>query len=603
MRFRTLIFLLAPSLCAQQIPQQTAPPPQRESIVVTGVAEPVPLAEADRDVSVVALPEQQLPLYNSWFDLLQLDPALDLQERAPGGFQADLSIRGATFGQTLVLLNGMRINDVQTGHFNLDLPIPFEMITGMEVLKGSGSTLYGSDAIGGVVNVITQQIGHPEFRLLTGAGNFGFNQEHAIASYGRSWWQLQLAAARDFSTGFITDRDYRNLALSALSTLKSKLGATVLLFAYSDRPYGAGQFYGPYPSWERIKTWYGSVQQDIGDNTQADFSYRRHTDLFVLFRDDPSAYPTNRYIEDNWVGDLRRHNKLPLHGVLSYGVQGLSESIHSTNLGVHSRTRASGYVFYDLRTVRRFSFSAGIREEVYGAHQVATSPSLSGAAWLSARFKLRASASRAFALPSFTDLYYSDPDDLGNPNLKPESATSYEAGLDAYFTTKLHAAVTVFQRRDTNLIDYVRADSSEPWQAENFDKLRFTGVETSVVYDLRPNQHFSVSFGGLQGVNQSNELLESKYAFNFPVHTGILEWRGVIVKNVIARTRIGVVDRIGQNAYALWDASAGYGAGRFRPYLQLTNLMNADYQDIPGVVLPGRGIVGGMEFYLFGGDK
>ncbi len=602
MRIRTLILLLAPPLCAQQTPPQTAPPPQQESIVVTGIAEPVPLAEADRDVSVVQLPEQQLPLYDSWFDLLQLDPALDLQERAPGGFQADLSIRGATFGQTLVLLNGMRINDVQTGHFNLDLPIPFEMITGMEVLKGSGSTLYGSDAIGGVVNVITQQMEHPEFRLLTGAGNFGFNQEHAIASYGRSWWQLQLAAARDFSTGFITDRDYRNLALSALSTLKSKLGATVLLFAYSDRPYGAGQFYGPYPSWERIKTWYGSVQQDIGANTQADFSYRRHTDLFVLLRDDPAFY-TNRHLEDTFVGDLRRHDKLPWHGVLSYGVQGLSESIHSTNLGLHSRTRASGYVFYDLRTVRRFSFSAGIREEVYGAHQVATSPSVSGAAWLSARLKLRGSVSRAFRLPSFTDLYYSDPYDLGNPNLKPESATSYEAGLDGYFTTKLHAAVTVFQRRDTNLIDYVRADSSEPWQAENFDKLRFTGVETAVVYDVRPAQHFSVSFGGLQGVNQSTELLESKYAFNFPVHTGILEWRGAIVKNVIARTRIGVVDRIGQNAYALWDASAGYGAGRFRPYLQLTNLMNADYQEIPGVVMPGRGIVGGMEFYLLGAGK
>ena len=171
------------------------------------------------------------------------------------------------------------------------------------------------------------------------------------------------------------------------------------------------------------------------------------------------------------------------------------------------------------------------------------------------------------------------------------------------FVGKLHAAVTVFQRRDTNLIDYVRANSNEPWQAENFDKLRFTGVETSVVYDLRPDQHFSVSFSGLQGVNQLTELLESKYAFNFPVHTGILEWRGVIVKNVIARTRIGVVDRIGQNAYALWDASAGYGAGRFRPYLQLTNLMNADYQEIPGVVMPGRGIVGGMEFYLFGTGK
>ena len=124
--------------------------------MVTGTAEPIPLSEADRDVSVVRLPERQRPLYESWFDLLRLDPALDLQQAVPGGFQGDLSIRGATFGQTLVLLNGLRINDVQTGHFNLDLPIPLEMITGMEVLKGAGSTLYGSDAIGGVVNALTQ---------------------------------------------------------------------------------------------------------------------------------------------------------------------------------------------------------------------------------------------------------------------------------------------------------------------------------------------------------------------------------------------------------------------------------------------------------------
>src|SRR5580700_5822268 len=97
---------------------------QQDSIVVTGTAEPIPLAEADRDVSVIPLPEKQRELYNSWFDLLQLDPVLDLQQRALGGFQGDLSIRGATFGQTLVLLDGPRINDVQTGHFNLDLPIP-----------------------------------------------------------------------------------------------------------------------------------------------------------------------------------------------------------------------------------------------------------------------------------------------------------------------------------------------------------------------------------------------------------------------------------------------------------------------------------------------
>ena len=124
--------------------------------------------------------------YNSWFDLLQLDPALDLQQRSPGGFQGDLSIRGATFGQTLVLLNGLRINDVQTGHFNLDLPVPLEMLSGIEVLKGSGSALYGSDAIGGVVNVRTEPIEPGEFRLLAGVGNFGVNEQHAVTSFGQS---------------------------------------------------------------------------------------------------------------------------------------------------------------------------------------------------------------------------------------------------------------------------------------------------------------------------------------------------------------------------------------------------------------------------------
>ena len=128
---------------------------QQNSIVVTGTAEPIPLAEADRDVSALPLPEKQRELYNTWFDLLALDSALDLEARATGAMQADLSIRGATFGQTLVLLNGLRLDDVQTGHFNLDLPVPIEMISGIEVLKGSGSTLYGSDAIGGVVNVLT----------------------------------------------------------------------------------------------------------------------------------------------------------------------------------------------------------------------------------------------------------------------------------------------------------------------------------------------------------------------------------------------------------------------------------------------------------------
>jgi len=569
---------------------------QSQSIVVTGAAVPIPLAEADRDVTVLPLAPNERPLFDSWFELLQLDPALDLRQRAPGGFIADLSIRGATFGQTLVLLNGLRLNDSQTGHFNLDLPVPLDMVSGMEVMKGSGSTLYGSDAIGGVVNVITHPRETPSLRLLTGIGNFGTNQEHLIGAFGGPAISEEVAVARDFSSGFAPDRDYRNLALSSLTSLHPAWGATSLLLAYSDRPYGADQFYGPYPSWERTKTWFASLHQNLGDHTEASFAFRRHTDLFVLFRDHPQIY-TNRHVLDSWQGDLRRHDDLPGHAVISYGVEGLADSITSTNLGMRSRTRGSGYVFYDVRALHRFGLSAGLREEVYGSRQVATSPSLSGTAWLSSRFKLRASASRAFRLPSYTDLYYSDPANRGNPNLKPESATSYEAGVDGYVRANLRGSLTVFQRRSTDGIDYVRANSTAVWQATNFDRLHFTGVEAAAVYEPVASQHFSASFAALRGVT-GTAILQSKYAFNYAAHSGVLEWRGTFRNMLIARTRIGVVDLVGRGPYAVWDVSGARATGRVRPFLQLRNLGGTVYQEIPSVRMPGRGILGGFEFVL-----
>ncbi len=589
-------------LHAQQAPPASSPASRNDSIIVTGTVAPVALAETDRDVILLPLPEKQQPLWNSWFSLLQLDPALDLQQRTPGGFQGDLSIRGASWGQTLVLLNGMRLNDVQTGHFNLDLPVPLDAVTNIEVLKGSGSAFYGSDAIGGVVNVRTEPLDTTEFRLLGGAGNFGFNQQHALAAVSGKRWSEDLAFARDFSSGFMANRDYRNLALSSLSVLKSRLGATSLLFAYSDRPYGAEQFYGNFPSWERTKTWFVAAHQNLGENTEASFAYRRHTDLFILFRYNPPVY-TNRHLAESFEGNLRRHDKLPFGGVLSYGVEGLSESVSSTNLGLHDRKRAAGYLFYELRSARRYSLSAGIREEVYGKRSVVTSPSLSGAAWVSGRIKLRASASRAFRLPSYTDLYYSDPANQGNPNLKPESATSYEAGADAYVKDNLHASLTVFHRRDTNVIDYVRPNTATLWKATNFDKLHFTGVEAGAIWEPRPAQRVALMFTALHGVNAGDQVLLSKYAFNYPVHSAVAEWSGPVWKHLIARTRLGVADRLNRDACALWDASAAYSTGRVRPYIQLSNITSTVYQEIPAVAMPKRGIVGGVELYVFGGNR
>src|SRR5207244_2687053 len=119
------------------------------------------------------------------------------------------------------------------------------------------------------------------------------------ASFGSAHVFEQLGFARDISSGFAPNRDYRNLSLSSLTSLKTRLGSGSLLLAYSDKPYGADQFYGNYPSWERIKTWFISGHQDLGENTEASFAYRRHADLFVLFRYAPQIY-TNRHLLDSW---------------------------------------------------------------------------------------------------------------------------------------------------------------------------------------------------------------------------------------------------------------------------------------------------------------
>ena len=151
------------------------------------------------------------PVFNSLADFLRLDPSLDLQSRAPNGIQADLSIRGASFGQTLVLLNGLRLNDVQSGHHNMDIPVPLDSVARVEVMRGSGSTMYGSDASGGVINVITAPPESWEMRLRTAAGSFGANQQRVSLAGGAGRLSEQLSFSRDFSSGFRPDRDYRNL--------------------------------------------------------------------------------------------------------------------------------------------------------------------------------------------------------------------------------------------------------------------------------------------------------------------------------------------------------------------------------------------------------
>jgi outer membrane cobalamin receptor len=606
-----LLLLSLPPAVAQQ--PSTQPPPVTQSITVTTTIEPLPLAESDRSVNLIE-PRQQPLVSNSVVDYLRQDASLNLQARAPYGIQADLSLRGTTFEQSLILLNGLRINDPETGHLNLDIPIPLDAVTRIDILHGSGSTFYGSDAIGGAVNLLTQPPA-PGLTIIGSAGGGSYNsiEQHLRASITQGSIAEQLTGSRDTSDGFIPDRNYSSNALASESWLSWKPGAsnytTDILLATSDRPYGANQFYGPYPSWERTKGWFASIEQQLGQQTTASFGYRRHTDLFVLFVDQPAIYENN-HITTSYEGALRRADNFGANTTLSYGVEADGDTIHSNSLGDHSRNQGAAYANLNLRALRRFSLSLGARDEVltgtgdgtHNGNDNVFSPSIAAAYTLTRTTRLQASAGHGFRLPTYVDLYYADPTTIGNPNLKPESSWSYEAGIEWTPTSsRLTLNAAAFRLQEKDAIDYAKTilatpalTFAEPWQAINIQNLNITGAEATARLQLTTNQQLQFSYTAAHAAPPPPNIL-SEYAYNYAAQNALFLWTGQF-RQLTAHTQVNIVQKTQHTAYPLWDVALSRNTGHIRPYLRALNLSNTGYQEIPQVPLQGRTIMAGTEF-------
>ncbi len=591
-----LVFLLGQS-CGKA--QQAAPqlPPVTSTVVVLGSPEPVTEGESARSVVVIDTKLHPL-LVATPQDYLRTDSSVFLEQRGAGLVQTDISLRGSSSEQTLVLLNGLRINDAQSSHHDLDLPAPLEAISNIEVLHGAGSTLYGADALSGVVDFVTATPTADSLRIRAGVGSYGENEQGALADAVGRKWNESLAGQRAFSTGFMADRDYRSENASSESRYESSIGESDILLAGSDQAFGANQFYGNYPSWERTKGWFASARQELGTKTETAFGYRRHTDNYILVRDDPSLY-ANNHVDTSWQAIARRKQGLSKDASLFYGLEADGDAIDSNNLGRHARNRGAGYVDFDLRTDRRWTLSLGLREEVLsGGARSVFSPDLAGSLWVGHAFKLRASGGYGFRLPTYTDLYYNDPATVGNPLLKPESAWSGEAGVDWYPGAKATASLTIFYERQHDAIDYVRANPNQLWQASNLTGVRFAGFESAVAWQPKRNQSFHFSWTTLSGAQAALHGLQSEYIFNYPVNNANAEWTGSVGGGFVLRNRVGITQRYQQTPYPVWDVSVARQRGWLQPYFRISNLSNTGYEEISGVRMQGRSFVGGLQLVL-----
>lgn len=511
----------------------------------------------------------------------------DLDVRSPA--QADVSIRGASFEQVVVLVDGVRMSDPQSGHFDLDLAVPLETVRRVEVLRGPGSFLYGADAVGGVINIVTDSGGGTD---VVAAGESGsFQTRRAGVSLRSRAGGFRFGAAGDWmkSDGHRPGTDHE-IAQGALN-LEAPLGRVRMRAraAIGSRDFGADGFYAPFPSWEETTTRTGSVELTLplsGLALRARLWRRSHDDDFVLKREDPSFYRnvhTSSQTGVEWVARARLTPGLALAG----GVEWARESLESTRLGTRREDRQAAFV--EVRhDIDRVELQAGLRADHYDRFGTFLAPSLAASWQVAHGLRLRGAVGRGFRAPSWTERYYQDPANKGTEDLGPERAWTVESGIDARAgggTVRL----TAFIRRATDLIDWVRSDASNVWEARNVDEADFRGVEIE-------GRGFRLGPLRLRGALSLLRLeshdapgLESKYALR-PLNRRALLSVSIPLPGRAALTLHALhARREGAGAYERMDARLRLPAGPGTLSLDVRNLLDARYLDIAGMPAAGRG--------------
>ncbi|KAA0253024.1 MAG: TonB-dependent receptor [Acidobacteria bacterium] len=473
-------------------PRKPEPVAADVTVVATRLAEPAPgsTARVLTRAEIERLPVRTLP------ELLRYLPGVDVRRRGVEGIQADVGLRGADHNGTLLLVDGEPMNDPQTNHLTADLDVPLDAVERVEVLYGASSALWGSGAVGGVVNVVTRGAALGRARAqLEGRYAHGANSLDAgslrMAGFFADVLSASLDADRAEWAGFRDDTELARQSVRASLRWASGAGPVDLTAGYAGRRYGAYAFYGTrYPNQQettRTRTARLSAELSLGGWTLSpSASIRAHHDDFVLERGDPSFYE-NLHDADTFLGRLVARRDL-LGGTLAVGVEAGREAIQSTNLGDHRRDRGALFVEagrpFTAADPGRGGLRVGVRLDGWEGYDARLSPLLAAHFGAARGLTLRASIGTAFRVPTFTELYYSDPQNTGNPDLRPETALNGEVGA-GYRRGPFTLDGALFVRDSEDLIDYVRYAPEEPFVATNVREATTTGVEASAFWAPR----------------------------------------------------------------------------------------------------------------------
>ena len=259
-----------------------------EEVVVSALRAPVAFSQVARIVKVIGKEEIQSAPVQSLQDLLRYALNVDVRQRGGLGVQSDISIRGGSFDQVLILLNGININDPQTGHHSLNLPVSFDAIDRIEILEGPASRTYGTNAFSGAINIITGTSAKSAIKGRISGGENGYYDAGLSGTIVSGKVQNFISGDHRSSDGYIRNTDFRLTDAFYQGKLTTKGAILDWQAGHTDRSFGANSFYTPaFPDqFEQVKTTFASVKMETGKIVHFTPSvyWRRNQDRFELFR-------------------------------------------------------------------------------------------------------------------------------------------------------------------------------------------------------------------------------------------------------------------------------------------------------------------------------
>jgi iron complex outermembrane receptor protein len=628
--------LLASLLCSLSI-SVLAQNNQLSDVVVTASMLPQQEKETGRNiVSIKGSSLQNLPI-SSIDELLKYLPGIETQQRGPAGTQSNIIIRGGTFQQVLVIIDGIRINDPLTGHFNSYIPLHPEDINRIEIIKGAASAIYGSDAIGGVVNIITnglQQKNNHKLSVGSKWGSYNSRSNNIWWGVQKEKWKLSVSSQQNKAdgenlrgtTGYYNNSFYAaNFNYAFASNWKLRI-----LYANDSRDFNAQNFYTTFKSdtaSEIVKsnwTQMGLSKQYTHKIVKFDVAYKNLSDRF---RFNPAGSfnenKTSLFVAQGSVQFTRNPN----HQIVA-GAQWIHKKIRSNDRGNHELAHGAAFIIATHKLPKNVFINESVRIDWDQSYGWIIIPQVNGS-WVNGNLTARASIGKGVRDADFTERYNNYNKSLvtggsmGNPYLQAEKSWSYELGADYRMASNFKWGATVFIRDQNNLIDWTPTPyPMMPRQsnlvingsyslATNVSSVKTKGIETDLTYNKKWGEDYELNLStGLVWLSSTSP--NKTPSFYISSHARFLWNEQIVFRANQLQLSINSVYKI-RNAQTASAINAALSTNYFlvnskcaylfnkrkgNVFLEVTNVTNTPYSDLLGAIMPSRWIAAGFQVTL-----